>query len=1120
MNFLKFLHVKFSGPLLVLLLAAVPLFGAQISDTLVMESDSSGPFHLPPYFFFDSTITVKALDSTVLPPWRYFPYDEAIRFQTKLPEGTPIEISYSTEYGKLKRDYSLFKPVVFDTGITGDMELPEITPPVSSTQNITFNGEKSVGVHLGQSGEFSIDQSLDVQFYGDIGDSTRISANISDQSTSLEGDTKEIGEIDRIYLTVANPKWEVTAGDLELKTDSTGILKSRKAPKGIAGKVRGEWGEASLFGAISGHRLAVEYLSGVSGVQSGSYQLKGNGEAGQILPIEGTVELTVQGKKLTEGARDDYTVDYVIGQIRFNPSYTVLDGDVIEIRYRYREYNYSKLVAGVGYEFTDSASPLRITTAVIVDNDNINSNEVTLTDAERDSLKNSGDRAPQILSGRKVHPNDVVTESVRNRLYQLDFENARYYWESSPEGNAHVKDLYLVSYTPVDSGGEYLPYSDNNRELFTAYDSLFLDSAAEASSDSLFLEQVFLYVGPEKGTHSAYHTAPLPERTVQGEIHAVYEPSDQVRIDVAIAGKNRDRNTLSAINDDNNNSGAFRSNIFLSTPGENWFTLSSDIDAEFAGSQFTSDLSSRYDLEREWGIPVDSSRYGFTRGTVTGDINSKAALTAGGGVSSVENDIFSHILMSKLQLTPVPPLLSSYKFQYRESDAVSAIPGRRQEFTTTLTFPAVESDLFIEEEWFRHSPVHYTGYAKGVFSLNFPRLNWENSLEYKRKASGEKSHYEAQEVGHHTLWEQSFEKSFRDAVDISLNTSLLTQKGENEGTSLLLHLNQQGRHLDNRIATELNYSITSENATTRRWQYIYVGQGVGTHVKDPITGEFLPAPFGDYIAEEVILWGDNSKRTVQNGFNYRWSYKSPFRQSISDGLQFSGTLLSQEDIVPHKKGITAAWIPLVTTFKEDSEDTITYSTISYTQGIEWFPPLLKGFSTNLTGTVLQKLDLESRIRRIEGTGIIRKEWHRFNLQGGVSGLREKRNEITIRDANVKPVQEFPFAPAWTLFLEESVGFTALEDTSGNYYAVRPGIRFAPKNAGTAEFSYTAAYLDYRGHILYPMANEYNRGKNHRFYLTLNLNAKKHLIFTGFFRADYTEQDEWRAMSSLRATIQI
>ncbi len=1097
------------------MLSAHALFADIYTDTITLSTDSAGPFFLPPFFFKENSVVVTA--DFPIPPWRFYSSETSVRFQSAVKKGTTLYISAERDFGSLKQTYYNLKPHLYDSSKSVTTFLPAFANEPSSHQNVDVSGEKAVGIHLGQGGEFSMDQSLDVKLYGKISDSSVLSANISDQSTSLEGDTKEIGEIDRIFLTLEHPRRQLTAGDLLISTDSTGLLKERESPKGIAGALKTSIGKISGFGAVSGNRFAIEYLSGISGIQSGSYTLKGNGEPGQIIPIDGSVELTVQGKKLREGPNEDFIIDYTAGAIRFTSRFTILDGDLIEIRYRYREQNYSTFNSGFQWNF-DRDSTVRISTAILLTKDNLNESATTLSKEDRDSLTNGGDSAPLILSGKKIHPNDVPKESARNRIYRLTADSSAYSWESQPIEHALIRDLYLVTFTLADSG-TYLPYSELYRPVLRLYHSqAFLDSIAKASHDSLYLHQIYCEVPKGVGTHTAFHTAPLPEQLIQGEILSTYTPSDQLSIHSVIAGKARDKNRLSSKDDEDNNSGGFLGTIKLSTPPENRFVLSTKADFSYAGIEFTSSGLSRFDLDQKWGIAPDSVQFATAEGSVSFREHSWGSITFGGGHAQQTRNPYSSIATSAIELLPSKPISPSYSILIRSSETYAGQPGRRQQTRLRFHYPAIESELSIEEEWLERSEELSRGYLKETAHFSFPKIGLTQYVEQKNSSSGNGSHSSAEDFNAHSLWKQSLTRTIRDNHALTITTSLLNQSGsERDGITVLVSALKKSRYRDNRTATECLYTINSESATSRRWQYIFVGEGIGTHIRDSISGEFLPAPFGDYLAEEIVLWGDGTKRMVQNGLNYHWSWTNRSRSLLSDGFSLEGTVSSQEDIVLSAE-IGSALIPMVSTFSRITHDTVSYSQLSYSQRIGWIPPSLSGFSTGISGQVYRKEDFENLTRRFEGSGFVRKEWQQFNLENKLRGIIENRNNLNIRDGSYEPMQEFPIRKILIPFIEEIFGRTSLDDSIGYYIAARPGIRFIPKDLGNMELSYAIAQLNYNGTLIYPMAKEFLPGINHRIYFTLNLNTKKYLSFTGFFRGDYSELKDWKFMTSLRASV--
>jgi len=67
-------------------------------------------------------------------------------------------------------------------------------------------------------------------------------------------------------------------------------------------------------GALTGGNFTVQTITGKNGLQ-GPYTLTGNEESGNIMPIQGTVKVSIGGTKCEEGADQDFTVDYDLGSI-------------------------------------------------------------------------------------------------------------------------------------------------------------------------------------------------------------------------------------------------------------------------------------------------------------------------------------------------------------------------------------------------------------------------------------------------------------------------------------------------------------------------------------------------------------------------------------------------------------------------------------------------------------------------------------------------------------------------------------------------------------------------------------------------------------------------------------
>ena len=1105
--------------LLLLLLVSFSLKATQFRDTIVVRSDTIKSIQLPNYFIDSSSLSVTVVGTNKTPSYIFYPSKNIIYFENRLPISKSIEISYQTKYDTLKKEYSLYSRNYYDS-TTQDSAYQMVIKEEKKQEkgkrdrDIMFNGEKGVGLHIGSNGEFTMNQNLDIKLYGNIDDSTVVSANISDQSTSLEGDTKEVGALDKVFITIENPEWYATVGDLSFNSDSLGIVKLNKTPKGLGGGLHKKWGDLSVVGSIDGHKKAIEYLDGVSGIQSGIYTLTGNGEAGQIEPIEGSVEIYLKGKKLQEGS--DFVVNYSIGQISFTPSVTILDNDVIEIRYNYRVYNYTKLFTGLKYNFLNENSPIKVKSFFSLNRDLYNSSDKTFTPAEIDSIKASGDRVPQILSGKKLNPNDVPIEVTRNYLYTLDTLNSIYKWESSPIEQKDKVDLYIVQFFQSETG-DYLPYNDSTKTAFDDYDSLYLDSISGLLSDTTFKGDIYLFVGKGKGTYTAFKDAVLPEQVINGEFSLAFHPNENIKVSTTIAGQNRDQNILSDINDDNNNSAGVKAGIEVSTNKDNFAVTTFKANGIYSSKTFSMDIADRYTINQKWGLPIDSTTFTLMSGTISEELHKIVTISVEGGGSRLDGKSFSQILSSQIALKNLKGFTGDYLYHIIDNRYNTIGTGRRVLLTNGYTNKVIHTNIVLEEEWLSDSLAQKSGFYRGEFVLNFPKIHFNNRVEHKRYAMGDTKHFKAKEGDRYTLWEGSYQ-FHKDLVrDLTVTSSLLKQEGkERSGTSLLLQVNNSSYYLDNRFILSTNFKINSSNATTKRWQYIYVGKGAGTYTLDPITGDFIEDPYGDYIAKEVTLWGDGKSRTVGNTFFFNWKYSFKHKKGV-DGISIGGTLGSQEDIVPHTAGITTAWIPLYTTVTNVRKDSLNYSNSRYYQFIHWQPVTITDFSSKGSITFERRERPNQLSKKITGRLDVSKWWNIFGQDFLITSISEMRNLTPIKDTRFVPKENFKVHPFWIVYTEGALGITGLNVDRGKYYYVKPGVSFSPKNSGSIDLSYKAGYLDYKGEVMYPMADDFAKGWNHRVYLSLNINAKKHLYFNGYLRADKDRTAPWKIMSSIQST---
>ncbi|MBH8558372.1 hypothetical protein [Hymenobacter negativus] len=136
------------------------------------------------------------------------------------------------------------------------------TPGVSKTGNL------SRGLSFGNTQNVFVNSALNLQLEGQLAENIHLTAAISDQNVPFqpEGNTQQLQQFDKIYITLTNPNWNLTAGDVVLRNKPDYFLRYYKNIQGAA--VEANFGPPMVglsgFGAAPGVANAV-FLNGVAG---------------------------------------------------------------------------------------------------------------------------------------------------------------------------------------------------------------------------------------------------------------------------------------------------------------------------------------------------------------------------------------------------------------------------------------------------------------------------------------------------------------------------------------------------------------------------------------------------------------------------------------------------------------------------------------------------------------------------------------------------------------------------------------------------------------------------------------------------------------------------------------
>ncbi|WP_201983030.1 hypothetical protein [Hymenobacter rubidus] len=142
---------------------------------------------------------------------------------------------------------------------------------ILNTPGISKTGNLSRGLSFGNTQNVFVNSALNLQLEGQLAENIHLTAAISDQNVPFqpEGNTQQLQQFDKIYITLTNPNWNLTAGDVVLRNKPDYFLRYYKNIQGAAA-------EANFGPPMVG-------LAGTGAAQGVSNAVFLNGMAGQVV---------------------------------------------------------------------------------------------------------------------------------------------------------------------------------------------------------------------------------------------------------------------------------------------------------------------------------------------------------------------------------------------------------------------------------------------------------------------------------------------------------------------------------------------------------------------------------------------------------------------------------------------------------------------------------------------------------------------------------------------------------------------------------------------------------------------------------------------------------------------
>lgn len=744
-------------------------------------------------------------------------------------------------------------------------------------EGINKSGNITRGVTSGNSGSNFVNSNMNIQLSGEIGDGVMLTGVLSDQDVPFEpeGNSQSIQEFDNIYLQVEKDDNLLRAGDVLLNYQEDGFLKYRRNVQGGYAEValykdslRSV--ESSLGVAVSKGKFALNILEAIEGVQ-GPYRLRGARNERFIIILSGSERVYLDGKLLTRGWDNDYTIDYNTAEITFNPQVMITQFSRLRVDFEYADKNYLRTTTVA--EESIKLNKINVDVHYYSEKDSRNQPlNITLSNNDKVLLSNVGDDFTNAL----IPSFDTATYTEGQVYYTTD---------------TLLEEVFFVLASPGDSLVYEVSFS-NIGEGLGDYDRI----------DPLSNVATYYYVGKDNGSYVAKRLTPLPQlkRVIDTKVTYSFHKNGMIYTEMAVS--DHDLNLFSEIDDDDNNGLAaslgFKWDSISRKPGEN---LYSSFHTEFVGETYRPiDRFRSIEFNRDWNVDEDVVANSFLTNAVVGWNKGRNEIEYSFSyrnvdtvLSGIQNKLHLKRKIGKLDLSSQNfYMLAKGEMDYSWFRSQNELSHKGKFFNKGVLYNT-DQNVISQESKVLDSKMYFGEYGAFVASSDSSNNAWRLQYVYREDSDTLSGDIKKGLYSHNVRGESSFGFT-NNKIKIAANYRQLDGRlklEEQVENSVSGVLSWNSTFFQRVVRSTLKYANAVSRELQKEFVYTRVALGLGNYVYNDYNNnglqeldEFVSEnTYGDYI--KVWVPTDIYINAFENKLNYKLALRLPTKWMKASGVK-------------------------------------------------------------------------------------------------------------------------------------------------------------------------------------------------------------------------------------------